>query len=161
MLTIGFLLSSARCFSAPDPEPSSDDASCKPVLFQILAKASGSSRPKLLDCSSVEYEITRRAPLAFLVQYFQVWTDADGEFDVFAYGSPQWIYHHSLLPQGVPLDAVTLYKDVTISEFSKCVTWKGGEPCIPTMPLTDDRCPTIWLIRNLLTLGWTNSVRSV
>ena len=128
------------------------------VYFQVVSKAFGSNRPKLVNCPDEDHVICKNAPLALLCQFYRVWrSDSDGEQDVYPDGRPQWVYHSSLVPQGTKYESVLQYHSITSSDFKNCLEWSQPRPALPTMSPLDDKCPTLWIVRALLVDGWTFS----
>ena len=130
------------------------------VYFQVLCKAFGRGRPKLVHPDEAYNDLLVRSPLSFLIQWYELkGRDGDGDaaptLHLGSLGDPIWIAYNVLL-HADKLESVTHYTCSTASSAHPCCNaWSAPRTAVPQMPLLDKQCPVLWICRGLLLQGWT------
>jgi hypothetical protein len=131
------------------------------VYFNVIDRHGKRSRLVLVPTFDSKDEVTLRAPLAFLVQYFGVWRSDPGRgVTVFADSDPQWL-PYTEIGSFHNVQATLLTWQCRASDTDCCIDLFGAAPARPTVPLEDAACPSLTICSALVERGWAPVFQTV
>ena len=144
-----------REISGPDGAPQIVD---QQDIFQVLAVQTMRARAKVMPTAESHLDTDSTAPLALNIQRYSVWREPTPEHDalvVFCQDDLEWVTPDQIAPFANWRRHLTKFTSVSgRALYPHCMDLAGAEPAVPTLPLTDPRCPTWSILDELRRLGW-------
>lgn len=126
--------------------------------FQILQMASGQSRPHVMPTIESHDDVMLLARMALNIQEGSEHVDQGGEEDqvlVYMDTDPHWISWKDVGPWQQVHRTLTRFKVVLGSaEQPGCLQLSDSERAVPMHALTDLKCPTLVILKELRRRGW-------
>ncbi len=127
-------------------------------VFQLIAVQTLRSRAHLMPTAESHLDIDATASLALNIQRYSVWREPNPDHDylsVFCIDDLEWVTPEQITPFENWRRYLTRYTSVAGSVVHpQCMDLAGAEQAVPTLPLTDPKCPTWSILAELRRLGW-------
>ena len=133
--------------------------------FQVLSTASDSLRPKLMPTIESNQDVVTRARLALNLQEASVKFGTESENgDVVVYSDTHaaWVSWKDLGPWDAVRSSLHRYCNAQgAAEHPSCVALTDVVPAVPQHPVTDFKCPTLYILTELYRRGWRPTLETV
>jgi len=138
--------------SAPSEEPAE-------YFFSIIRRHDSRHRPKTIRISSAQADPAFDAPLAVEVQPWSQWGESRGQghsraISAFEEGEPEWMDALDIAPFLALSQRLQRWDTRGSEEDDGTTEWHNPRTAQPRIPLMDERCPTLILVRALSDAGW-------
>ena len=137
-------------------------------FFQLLNVAFGRTRPKLMPTIESHSMPVNIEKLAFCIQEASVRREehpgGNVHVVIYADADPRWVKWSDLAPWERLYRSLTHYGSVEgapDADDAGCLVLRNPEPVRCTLPLTDDKCPTLCILIELRRRGWRSTVARV
>ena len=148
------------------------DADGRPIerqekrFFQLLNRAFDKSRPKLMPTIESHSMPVNIEKMAFCIQEASVRREehpgGNVHYVIHADADPRWIKWCDLAPWDRLYRSLTQYGSVEgAPDDAGCLVLRNPEPVRCTLPLTDDKCPTLCILLELRRRGWRSTLGRV
>jgi len=131
-------------------------------FFTVVNVAHSKAKRSTMHTVEKASEQESTQPFAMEVQLMDRWQDPDGAVGdgvtrVYAESDPEWLVPARIATFSDFAHRLWLYDTVTQDvDHPACLIWSGERRALPLMPLTDQKCPTLWLVLALQKAGWVS-----
>ena len=156
-----YVLSQVKVGEYYSVQPSEVAVEPRPKYFHLVQIQYTRSRAHLMPTIETPTDISRTAPVAFLVQFLHPYVrlgDVEpapvGSLEVYEDGEQEWMRPFTIADPTAFSSSLMRYGTVTPSMVESCMYLADGVLARPPYAIMDAKCPVFKIIAHLKSVGW-------